>query len=50
MRKSITVLMAALLTVGMLAAFAGPVAADAEAEAENEAEIDNNIEQDQNIE
>lgn len=49
MRKSITVLMAGLLAIGLLASFAGPVAADTEAEAENDVEIDNDIDQEQDI-
>ena len=52
MRKSITMLMAMLVAVGMLASFAGPVAADHsyDAEAENDADIDNEIDQDQSVE
>ena len=46
MRRSITMLMAALVAVGMLASFAGPVAAH-DTEAENEIEIDNEIDQEQ---
>jgi cell division protein FtsX len=50
MRKSITILMAMLVAVGLLASFAGPVAAhDTEAEVENDADIDNDIDQDQDI-